>query len=112
MHGHGQGRVRGQRSLSHPSRESHGKKERASKEMQEQAGVTRKLPRSGLVQPPIIDRASGASYLFSRACVCQIMGTLLVIDIFWQSLQRLRKPIYTAWPPWQLPCHRAGEAAR
>ena len=55
MHGHGQGRVRGQRSLSHPSRESHGRKERGSKAMQEQAGVPRKLPRSGLVQPPIIN---------------------------------------------------------
>ena len=46
-------------SLSHPSRESHGRKERVSKEMQEQAGVTRKLPRSGLVQLPLIDIASG-----------------------------------------------------
>ena len=42
-------------SLSHPSRDSHGRKERVSKEMQEQAGVTRKLPRSGLVQPPILN---------------------------------------------------------
>src|SRR5262245_26990354 len=25
----------------------------------------------------------------------------------WQSLQRLRKPIYTEWPKLQLPCHRA-----
>jgi hypothetical protein len=41
-------------SLSHPSRDSHGRKERVSKEMQEQAGVTRKLPRSGLVQPLIL----------------------------------------------------------
>src|SRR5262245_35725654 len=54
MYGHGQGRVRGQRSLSHPSRESHGRKARVSKAMQEQAGVTRKLPRSGLVQPLVI----------------------------------------------------------
>jgi hypothetical protein len=29
--------------------------------MQEQAGVTRKLPRSGLVQLPIIDIASGVA---------------------------------------------------
>ena len=82
MHGHGQGRVRGQMSLSHPSRESHRRKERVSKAMQEQAGVTRKLPRSGLVQPPIIDIASGATCLFSRACICHIMEILLVIDIF------------------------------
>jgi hypothetical protein len=37
-------------SLSNPARESYHRKERASKEMQEQEGVTRKLPRSGLVQ--------------------------------------------------------------
>ena len=36
-------------SLSHPGGDSHGRKERASKAMQEQAGITRKLPRSGLV---------------------------------------------------------------
>jgi hypothetical protein len=47
-------------SLSHPSRDSHGRKERVSKEMQEQAGVTRKLPRSGLVQLPLIDIVSVA----------------------------------------------------
>ena len=35
-----------------------------------------------LVQPPIIDRASGVSCLFSRAHLCHIMGMLLVIDIF------------------------------
>ena len=50
-------------SLSHPSRDSQGRKERMSKERQEQAGVTRKLPRSGLVQllfiriPNIVRRA-------------------------------------------------------
>jgi hypothetical protein len=37
-------------SLSNPSRDSQRRKERASKEMQAQEGVTRKLPRSSLVQ--------------------------------------------------------------
>src|SRR5215467_10479920 len=49
-----------------PSRESHGRQETVSKEMQEQAGITRKLPRSGLVQLLIIDRASGVTCLCSR----------------------------------------------
>src|SRR5215471_6040595 len=96
MHGHCQGRVRGQMSLSHQSRDSHGRKERVSKEMQEQAGGTRKLPRSGLVQPPIIDIAAGATCLFSRARLCHIMEGLLVIDIicselwwYWQEGRRV-----------------------
>jgi len=37
-------------SLSNSSSNSYRRKESASKEMQEQEGVTRKLPRSGLVQ--------------------------------------------------------------
>jgi len=48
--GNCQVRVRGQMSLSYPSRDSHLRKESASKEMQEQERIARKLPRSGLVQ--------------------------------------------------------------
>jgi hypothetical protein len=35
-------------SFSHPAGDSHGRKEKALKAMQEQAGITRKLARSGL----------------------------------------------------------------
>src|SRR5712691_3263087 len=52
--GNCQVRVRGQMSLSYPSRDSHLRKESASKEMQEQERIARKLPRSGLVQPLLI----------------------------------------------------------
>ena len=71
-------------SLSNPSRDSHRRKARASKEMQEHDGVSRKLPRSGLVQRRASAAAGSRSDAGAEAGGSRLHA--LVRRRFWHSI--------------------------